>query len=152
MMFLALGVMYVSPFLAWWSAAPLVPYFAANVAAYVLGMVGVMVLLMGLSVEAGRWLGDASLRQEARAGSGMAVWLVACTAGALAWMYHRAGVFDAGLLTLMAQVARLSKEARMLFLLPYAMTAYVMWRSRDAALRRLAGMARGEGAGAQARG
>ena len=39
----------------------------------------------------------------------------------------------------LARLADLPAEARALFLLPYAMTAYVAWRTKEAAFRRAAG-------------
>ena len=38
----------------------------------------------------------------------------------------------------LAQLADLPGEARMLFLLPYAMTAYVAWRAKETGFRRAA--------------
>ncbi len=55
---------------------------------------------------------------------------------ALAWLFHRAGILEAGVPTVLAQLAKLPQEARMLFLLPYAMTAYVMWRAKETGFRR----------------
>ena len=67
------------------------------------------------------------------------LWLSACTVGALAWLFHRAGLLEAGLAAVLARLADLPAEARALFLLPYAMTAYVAWRTKEAAFRRAAG-------------
>jgi hypothetical protein len=48
----------------------------------------------------------------------------------------RAGLLHAGAPALLAQLAKLPDEARFLFLLPYAMAAYVMWRAKEAGFRR----------------
>ena len=69
------------------------------------------------------------------AGLGMVLWLGGCTAGALAWLFHRSGILEAGLATVLAHVSQLPSEARTLFMLPYAMTAYVMWRAKETGLR-----------------
>jgi hypothetical protein len=59
-----------------------------------------------------------------------------CTVTALVWLFHRAGLLEAGVPTLLAQLSRLTGETRTLLLLPYAMTAYVMWRAKEAGFRR----------------
>jgi hypothetical protein len=137
MLLLSVAALYLSPFLAWWSVAPMQPYFAFNTAAHYLVMIALMAGLNRLAGEAGDWMGDAGLRREAKAGLGMVLWLSGCTVVALGWMYHRAGVLEAGLPTVLAHVSQLPREARMLFLLPYAMTAYVMWRAKESALHRM---------------
>jgi hypothetical protein len=77
-----------------------------------------------------------ALRRESLAGLIMVLWLSGCTVAALGWLFHRAGVLEAGLPTVLAQLAQLPREARTLFLLPYAMTAYVMWRTKETGFRR----------------
>jgi hypothetical protein len=139
----ALAAMYLSPFLAWWNAAPMQGYFAANAAAHYGMLVVLLAGLNRLAGEAARWMGDAGLRREARAGLGMVLWLSLCTVAALAWLFHRAGVLDAGWLSVLGQLNQLPGEARTLFLLPYAMTAYVMWRTKETGFRRAAGGAIG---------
>ena len=116
---LALATAGLGPFLAWWTQMPGQGYLAANAAA--------------------RGLDDAALRREALAGMGMVLWLSVCTAGALAWLFHRAGLLEAGVAAVLARLADLPAEARALFLLPYAMTAYVAWRTKETAFRRAAG-------------
>ncbi len=138
---LALAAAGLCPFLAWWSFAPLRLYFAANAGLHYGASVGLLVALNQLAGEGGRWLGDASLRRESMAGLGMVAWLSACTAGALAWLFHRAGILEAGLPTVLGQLAELPREARHLFLLPYAVTAYVMWRAKETGFRRAASFA-----------
>jgi hypothetical protein len=86
-----------------------------------------------LAGECARWLSDKALRRESNAGWMMVLWLSACTVGALGWLFHRAGLLDAGLPAVLAQLSELPKEARYLFVLPYAMTAYVMWRAKETA-------------------
>lgn len=130
------AAIYLCPFLAWWGLAPVKTYFAANAAAHYVVMVAVLAGLNRLAGESARALGDAPLRREAAAGLGMVLWLSVCTAGALAWLFHRAGVLEAGLPTVLAQLAQLPREARTLFLLPYAMTAYVMWRAKETGFQR----------------
>jgi hypothetical protein len=133
---LALVGAYLCPFLAWWSLAPTRLYFAVNVGAHYVAMIGLLAGLNRLAGECARGLGDAALRREALAGLGMVLWLSVCTVGALAWLFHRAGLLEAGAPTVLAQLAALPREARYLFLLPYAMTAYVMWRAKETGFRR----------------
>lgn len=128
---LALVAVYLCPFWVWWTLAPLRLYFAANAAAHYLTMLGLLAELNGLAGECARGLGDVPLRREARAGFAMVLWLGGCTVGALAWLFHRSGLLEAGLPTVLARLADLPDEARYLFLLPYAMTAYVMWRAKE---------------------
>lgn len=128
--------LYLCPFLAWWIAAPLQVYFAANAAAHYVVMAGLLAGLNRLAGEGARGMGDTPLRRESQAGLIMVLWLSACTVGALAWLFHRAGVLEAGTATVLAQLAELPTEARYLFLLPYAMTAYVMWRAKETGFRR----------------
>ena len=68
----------------------------------------------------------------------MVLWLSACTVGALGWLFHRGGLLAAGWPAVLAQLADLPREARTLFLLPYAMTAYVAWRAKESGFRRAA--------------
>ena len=132
---MALVVAYLAPFLAWWSQVPGRTYFAANAALHYAALVAMLAGLNRLAGEAGRWMDDPGLRREAGAGLGMVLWLSGCTVAALAWLFHRAGVLDAGIVTISAQLARLPQEARTLFLLPYAMTAYVAWRTKETGFR-----------------
>lgn len=127
--------MYLFPFLPWWKAVPTRLYFAINVALHYFMMMALLAGLNRLAGEAGRWMGDAGLRREAGAGLGMVLWLCACTVLALVWLFHRAGLLRAGLETLLVQMAQLPGEARYLLLLPYAMTAYVMWRAKETGFR-----------------
>ena len=135
---LALVVAGLCPFLAWWNQAPTQLYFAANAGVHYLALVALLAGVTRLASEEARWLGDAALRRESAAGLGMVLWLSACTAGALAWLFHRAGLLEAGLPTVLAQLAALPGEARTLLLLPYAMTAYVAWRAKETGFRRAA--------------
>ncbi len=137
----AFVAMYLCPFLAWWSAAPLGMYFAGNVAAHAVAVVGLLAGLNGMAREAARWMGDVALRREASAGVGMVLWLSGCTVLALGWMFQRAGVLDAGTEAVLGQLSQLPGEARMLFLLPHAMTAYVMWRAKETGFRKAVGAA-----------
>ena len=132
----ALAGLYLCPFLVWWSGAPTTTYFAANAVAHYVVMVGLLAELNRMAGEGGRWMEDVPLRRESKAGLGMVWWLSGCTAGALTWLYHRAGVLEAGAATVLTQLAQLPGEARTLFLLPYAMTAYVMWRAKETGFRR----------------
>lgn len=132
---LAWAGMCLSPFLVWWRLAPTRVYFAANVAAHYVVMVSLLAALNRLAGASARQLGDTMLRRESRAGLVMVLWLSSCTVGALAWLYHRNGVLGAGLPTVLIHLARLPSEAHMLFLLPYAMTAYVMWRAKETGFR-----------------
>ena len=125
----------LSPFLAWWAAAPDRTYFAANAALHYLATIGLLAGLNGLSVGVARGLGDRSLRRESLAGLAMVLWLSGCTVGALAWLFHRSGILEAGLATVLQHLSQLPSEARTLFMLPYAMTAYVMWRAKETGLR-----------------
>ena len=136
---LALATAGLGPFLAWWTRAPAQPYFAANAAAHYAALVALLAGANRLAGEAARGLDDAPLRREALAGLGMVLWLSVCTVGALVWLFHRAGVLEAGAPTVLARLAELPAEARALFLLPYAMTAYVAWRLKETAFRRAAG-------------
>ena len=138
---LALVTVYLSPFLAWWTAAPTRGFFAVNAAAHYVALVLMLASLSRLAGESARWMGDTGLRREAHAGMGMILWLSGCTLVALAWLFHRAGVLDAGLPTVSSQLARLPREARTLFLLPYAMTAYVTWRAKETGFKRAFGPA-----------
>lgn len=135
---LSLMAMYLSPFLVWWVAMPTRTYFAANAAAHYIVMVALMSELCRLAGEGGRWMEDRGLLREARAGLGMVLWLSGCTLAALAILFHRAGLLAEGLAVVLLQLGRLPREARLLFLLPYAMTAYVMWRAKETCLRRMA--------------
>ncbi len=132
---LAMVGMYLCPFLVWWVAVPSKLYFAANAAAHYVAMVGLLAALNRLAGECARGWGDAPLRRESAAGVGMVLWLSGCTVAALAWLFHRAGILDAGMPTVLEQLAELPREARYLFLLPYAMTAYVMWRAKETGFR-----------------
>lgn len=129
--FLVFVVMYLSPFPAWWRAAPMQGYLAANVVAHYLMVVAMLAGMNRMVAEAARWRGDSLLHREALAGLGMVLWLSACTLLALVWLFHRAGLWQAGLATILAQAAQLPGEARYLLLLPYAMTAYVLWRAKE---------------------
>jgi hypothetical protein len=133
---LALVAIYLCPFLVWWSFAPTGIYFAVNAAAHYVAMIGLLAGLNRLAGESARRMDDASLRRESQAGLGMVLWLSGCTVGALAWLFHRAGLLEAGVPTVLAQLAQLPNEARYLLLLPYAMTAYVMWRAKETGFRR----------------
>jgi hypothetical protein len=126
----------LAPFAAWWMVAPGQSFLAANAALHLAALTGLLCALIGLAGEAGRWMGDDGLRREAVAGKGMALWLVGCTVAALAWLFRRSGILDAGLETVLASLARLPREARVLFLLPYAMAAYVAWRAKETGFRR----------------
>jgi hypothetical protein len=133
---LTLIAMYLCPFLGWWSVAPTRIYFAANAAAHYVALVALLAGVNRLAGECANWLGDTPLRRESQAGVVMVLWLSGCTVGALVWLFHRAGVLEAGLPTVLAQLAKLPSEARYLFLLPYAMTAYVAWRAKETGFRR----------------
>lgn len=134
-----LAVAGLGPFVAWWTQAPTQGYLAANAAAHYGALIALLAGLNRLAGAAARGLDDAALRREALAGLGMVLWLSACTVGALVWLFHRAGLLEAGLATVLARLAELPAEARALFLLPYAMTAYVAWRTKETAFRRAAG-------------
>lgn len=136
---LALATAGLGPFLVWWTQAPEQGYLAANAAAHFAAVIALLAGVNRLAGMAARGLGDAALRREALAGLGMVLWLSACTVGALAWLFHRAGVLEAGAATVLARLAALPAEARALFLLPYAMTAYVAWRTKEMAFRGAAG-------------
>lgn len=136
---LALATMYLAPFLVWWSAWPLRGYFAIHAAGHYLAMVVFLASLNRLAGEAARGLGDGALRREAKAGIGMVIGMSTCSVAALFWLFQRAGVLEAGSATVLAQWSRLSGEAHTLFLLPYAMTAYVMWRAKESGFRRTVG-------------
>lgn len=136
--FIAAGL---SPFLAWWSVAPTRIYFGANAAAHYVALIALLTGLNRLAGESARGLGDLSLRRESQAGVVMVLWLSGGTVGALAWLFQRAGVLEAGLPTVLAQLADLPSEARTLFLLPYAMTAYVVWRAKETGFRGAVGAA-----------
>ena len=133
---LGFSAIYLCPFWVWWNAVPAKPYFAVNAGLYLLVMIGMLVGLNRLAGESARWMSDISLRREAAAGWGMVLWLSVCTVCALAWLYYRAGVLDAGVETVLLQLAGLPREARTLFLLPHVMTAYVMWRAKETGFRR----------------
>ena len=133
---LAFMAVYLCPFLAWWIFAPMQVYFAVNAAVHYVVMIGLLAGLNRLAGEGARWMDDTPLRRESQAGLIMVLWLSACTVGALAWLFHHAGVLEAGVPTVLAQLAELPTEARTLFLLPYAMTAYVMWRAKESGFRR----------------
>ena len=135
---LALATAGLGPFLAWWMQAPTQGYLAANAAAHYVALIALLAGVNRLAGAAARGLDDVSLRREALAGLGMVLWLSACTVGALAWLFHRAGLLEAGAATILARLAALPAEARALFLLPYAMTAYVAWRTKETAFRRAA--------------
>ena len=133
---LALATAYLSPFLVWWSVWPMEGFFAVQAGGHYLALVVLLVVLNRLAGEAARGLGDAALRREAKAGAGMVAGMSLCTVTALVWLFHRAGLLEAGVPTLLAQLSRLTGETRTLLLLPYAMTAYVMWRAKEAGFRR----------------
>jgi hypothetical protein len=138
---LAFVAIYLCPFLLWWNLAPTRLYFAVNAALHYGVMIGLLAGLNRLAGECARGLGDTPLRREAQAGWIMVLWLSGCTVGALTWLFHRAGVLEAGMPTVLAQWAELPSEARTLFLLPYAMTAYVMWRAKETGFHRAGGAA-----------
>lgn len=132
---LAVVAMGLCPFWVWWNLAPTRLYFAANAAAHYLAMLGLLAGLNRLAGECAQGLEDVPLRREARAGFWMVLWLGGCTVSSLAWLFHRSGFLEAGLPTVLARLAELPNEARYLFLLPYAMTAYVMWRAKETGFR-----------------
>ncbi|MDY0149042.1 MAG: hypothetical protein RBT03_03030 [Kiritimatiellia bacterium] len=136
---LALATLYLAPFLVWWSVWPLQGYFAIHAAGHYVAMVVFLASLNRLVGEVGRGWGDGAMRREAKAGIAMVVGMSTCSVAALLWMFHRAGVLEAGSATVLAQWSRLAGEARTLFLLPYAMTAYVMWRAKEGGFRRTGG-------------
>ena len=138
---LALAAVLLSPFPAWWVRWPMKPYFAANAAAHYVAMLGLLAGVNRLAAECARGLGERGLRREAQAGFAMVLWLGACTVGALAWLFHRSGLLEAGLPSVLGHLASLPDEARYLFLLPYAMTAYVAWRTKETGFRRAAAAA-----------
>lgn len=138
---LALAGLALSPFLAWWGAAPLRLYFAVNAAAHYVAVVALLAGLNRLAGEGARRLGDSPLRREAQAGMIVTLWLSACTVGAVAWLFQRAGILSAGAETVLWHVSRLRGEAYLLCLLPYAMTAYVLWRAKETGLRQAVGAA-----------
>jgi hypothetical protein len=133
---LAFIAMYLCPFVAWWKFAPVRMYFAVNAGAHYVAVVVLLAGLCRLAGAAARALDDTVLRREALAGLGMVLWLSGCTVAVLAWLLHGAGLLRAGAPALLAQLAKLPDEARFLFLLPYAMAAYVMWRAKEAGFRR----------------
>ena len=133
---LAFAAMYLCPFPAWWRAFPMQGYLAANMVAHYLVTVGLLAGLNRMAAEAAQWMEDATLHREALAGMGMVWWLSGCTLAALAWLFHRAGLWAAGWTTVLEQAAQLPGEARYLLLLPYAMTAYVMWRTKESGFQR----------------
>ena len=133
---LGFAAIYLCPFLVWWNIVPTKLYFAVNTGVFILVMIGMLVELNRLAGESARWMNDVSLRRESTAGWGMVLWLSGCTVGALSWLYYHAGVLDAGVETVLIQISGLPSEARTLFLLPYAMTAYVMWRVKETGFRR----------------
>lgn len=133
---LVLVSVYLCPFWVWWKLSPLHLYFTVNVAVYSVVMLLLLVELNCLAGECARWMGDKALRRESNAGWIMVLWLSGCTVGALGWLFHRAGLLEAGLPTVLAQLSELPREARYLFLLPYAMTAYVLWRAKTASFHR----------------
>lgn len=137
---LVLVSVYLCPFWVWWKLAPMHLYFAVNVGLHILVMVILLVELNRLAGEFARWLGDGPLKREALAGWVMVLWLSVCTAGSLGWLFHRSGLLEAGVPTVLAQLSQLPGEARYLFLLPCAMTAYVMWRAKETGFRRAARM------------
>ena len=133
---LGFAAIYLCPFLVWWNIVPTKLYFSVNTGVFILVMIGVLVELNRLAGESARWMSDVSLRRESTAGWGMVLWLSGCTVCALVWLYYHAGVLDAGMETVLIQISSLPREARTLFLLPYAMTAYVMWRAKETGFRR----------------
>ncbi len=133
---LGFAAIFLCPFLVWWNVLPTKLFFAVNSGVFILVMTGMLVELNRLAGESARWMGDVSLRRESTAGWGMVLWLSGCTACALAWLYYHAGVLEAGAETVLVQLSGLPSEARTLFLLPYAMTAYVMWRAKETGFRR----------------
>lgn len=133
---LALVAIYLGPFLVWWLQVPQRLYFAVNAGLHHVALILLLAGLNGLAGECARGLGDAPLRREALAGLGMVLGLSGCTLAALAWLFHRAGLLAAGTPTVLANLAQLPDEARYLFLLPYAMTAYTMWRAKETGFRR----------------
>jgi hypothetical protein len=124
------------PFLVWWRLSPVQLYFGVNAGLHYLVMIGLLAGLNRLAGEFARGLGDASLRRESLAGLVMVLWLSSCTVGALAWLFHRSGLWETGFQNMLVQLAELPGEARSLLLLPYAMTAYVMWRAKETGFRR----------------
>ena len=132
---LALVGASLSPFLVWWRNAPTRGYLAANAAAHYLVMIALLGGLNRLAGAAARRMKDVPLEREARAGLIMVLWLGFCTLGALVWLYYRSGVIEAGVTTVLIHLAQLPTEAHMLFVLPYAMTAYVMWRAKETGFR-----------------
>jgi hypothetical protein len=136
---LALVAIYLCAFLVWWRLAPLRLYFGVNAALHYLATIALLAGLNRLAGEFARGLGDAALRRESGAGLLMVLWLSGCTVGALAWLLHRTGLLAAGAPAVLAQLAALPREAGYLLLLPYAMTAYVMWRAKEAGFARAIG-------------
>ncbi len=138
---LALAGLALSPFLAWWGAVPLRLYFAANAAAHYVASVALLAGLNRLAGECARRLDDLPLRRESQAGLIVTLWLSACTVGVVAWLFRRTGILSAGTETILWHLSRLRGEAYLLCLLPYAMTAYVLWRAKETGLRHAVGAA-----------
>lgn len=122
----------LTPFLAWWTAFPARLYFGANAALYYVVIILLLAGLNALATSCARGLGHVPLCRESRAGAMMVLCLGGGTVLALAGLFQRAGIFDAGLLAVIGRLAQLPTEARALFVLPYILTAYVMWRAKEA--------------------
>lgn len=131
---LAWAACFLTPFLAWWTSFPAQLYFAINAALYYIVMILLLAGLNSLGATCARELGHITLRRESRAGAMMVLCLGIATVIALAWLFQRSGILDAGLLVILGRLAQLPPEARALFILPYILTAYVMWRAKEAGL------------------
>ncbi|HPY62303.1 MAG TPA: hypothetical protein PLJ22_04095 [Kiritimatiellia bacterium] len=132
---LTLITAWLSPFLPWWLGVPQLDYLAVNAGLHYLLLIACLMSLNGLAAAYAARTGDTALRREAFAGLWMVLWLSLCTVGVLLWLFHRAGLLGAGLPAILRELAELPREAQSLFLLPYAMTAYVLWRAKETGFR-----------------
>lgn len=132
---LTLITAWLAPFLPWWLNVPHLDYLALNAGLHYLLLVASLTSLNALVAAYAVRANDAALRREAFAGLWMVLWLSLCTVGVLLWLFHRAGLLAAGWPAILRELAELPREAQSLFLLPYAMTAYVLWRAKEIGFR-----------------
>lgn len=135
-LWLAAGAMYFSPFVAWWHLWPEQPLFGVEAIVHYGVVMGLLIALCRLAGEASTALGDSTLRREAQVGILLVAGIALICAGLWIWMNRSTRGVPLGWGATMLQLDFLVGQARAVLLLPYASTAYVMWRAKEAGFRR----------------
>lgn len=131
-MWLAFGL---CPFRLWWGWMPEQTYFAVNMLLFYVACIFLMVSLHGVVARFANENDDAGLRREARIGQGMVWCWVLCAVAVLWHLFYKIGWLSGGLTTILVRIQALSVEVLYLFMLPYFMTLYILWRAKEQAFQ-----------------